>query len=501
MPVLLWVARSASCKSTIQLILAPFGCALILCVSLLFATPALAESKKLYHWPLLKLTSYVGADFSEHPNGDLTAERAFYWGRVIGSDGLALSIRGMLPHLVEGGWQEPVYHDDGEKKFIFGKAREFQELYRRYGCNDSFLHVHAHPILDPAQTREQWRAAAVEGMKQRAELLRHAGLRRMLLDVEFSKMETVSNDPRFWYDLGRDIMQAMREAHPDILFGFYPGLTNWYLTLSEEEKRGDIPMTNPRHALYKGMYDARGKGNRLWNYEAWLYGACDRCVGGRESKYVWKLERHVKGITELHHQLLGDDIEFVFAKWDLGRSQPAPIFKHFKQPNYSAEMARRNYEVFVENPAVAAIAVWDDFGAWDDAGIYFLSFPDETQFAAWTNQVASLKFNGAYQRSVDTDEEYVQTVGDSLVEKMKLFDVFRNQTGEVHVRAKLATNFAEYVNVTKQVCGKDRLTIPLRDRAEFEWAERYKKQGFFPRQTLVKSKPGAQDYGSLKPEK
>lgn len=435
---------------------------MLCCAANLKGNPSCADGKRLYHWTILKFTPYTTASFKLMPQGDMDARRAFYWGWVIGADGMAFTIRQWLPHLEEGSWQEPVYRSEKEKREVFERLRKAQQLYASYGCGDNFLHVTAHHILDPQQSREQWREAVLTGMGQRAELLKYAGIRRIIIDTEYLKWVRVTSDMNFWNLLGCEIIQRMGEVYPQIEVGFYPGLYNYWATLSPREMPKEFSFS--RHALLKGMYDHRDQ-CKVWTWEAWLYGPGHLCKETAEATYFWNVEEHIQEILKAHHALLGPDIEFMFARWDIGSSQPKPVKKNFKQPNISLTVAKRNYELFFRYCDL--LGFWDDFNAWDEDSSYYLSFPNEQSFSEWKQQVAGITLSSPRCYDAVTKQQHVVLCDSPDIEdKLKFYTVYRNPQGEVHVAANLCSDFPAYVQAIREAAGKDRTTIPLKNAQE-----------------------------------
>jgi len=472
-----------------------------------FDTPgAAAQDRKIYHWPVLKLDAYISAKHIYYPNGDIDSKRAFYWGRVLGSDGLAFTIRGLLPHLVEGNWQEPVYNNQSEKTFIFDKIKSFQDTYAAQGCWDNFLQVHAHPPLG-GQTVAQWRAAVIEGMRQKAELAAYAGFRRILLDLEFSDQNSVSTDPNFWYDLGQDIMTAMRAENTDFMIGFYPGLYGYYFNLTEQERtnprsigayptESSIPQDkrNMRHALLEGIY-SNLDGIVMWHFPGWTYSANHLCSGEPPPTYVFDLDGHITTIIDWHTAAIGPGLQFVFPKWDIGKTQPAPVYKHWKQPNISLAVQARNYDIVYQHSDSAA--VWDDYGGWDEDGSYYLTYNYLSDFY---NDIASIGFESGYSYDTLLQQEHhiVVPASATLEEKLNYFEIYTG-TGGYHVTGKLAENFTDYVNTLITAAGKDQQIIPLANEDEYNWALEYKSKGFFQNREVLPAPGDPNNYGYIWP--
>ena len=489
----------------------------VLAVSLCRQAEA-TEPKKIYHWPYLKLTPYTSAQYNYMPSGDIDDKRAFYWGRVLGSDGLAFDLRGPLPHLIEGNWQEKVYNNQTEKDYIFNLVKDFQDTYAAYGCDDSFYHIHAHPTLE--QTVEQWRADVITGMTQKAELMAYAGIDRFLIDMEFSSQDTVSTDPQFWYDLGGDIITAMRTENTDFKFGFYPGLVNYRQTLSDAEMtnprsigtypdQSSIPENkrNMRHALFEGIYNNLN-GTTMWYFIGWTYGPSHMCAGTKTHSYVFNLDELITGIKGIHTAMLGAGIEYMPAKWDLGASQSAPVGKHWKQPNLSLMIQKRNYDIIYQHTDYAA--VWDDYGSWDDDGVYYLTYPTMQSFIDDIDDIQIVNdelpdpgvfaFTSAYSYDTITGQIHhiFVPMDASISEKLEYFNVYTNGIS-YHITGKHSDNFPDYVDTMIVAAGKDEISIPLRDSDEYSWAKEYKAKGFFKNHEVVYTPDDPSQYGCLRP--
>ena len=82
----------------------------------------------------------------------------------------------------------------------------------------------------------------------------------------------------------------------------------------------------------------------------------------------------------------------------------------------------------------------------------------------------------------------VRVTGDALLdEKLKLFHIVRSPDGAWLVSRKLAPNFTEYVNLVKQLTGKQQVAFPLHTKADIKLAENYQAGGFFPGRKIVLS--------------
>ena len=481
---------------------------------------ACAETKKIYHWPYLKLTPYTSLQYNYMPNGDIDDRRAFYWGGVIGSDGLAFNLRGLLPHLIEGNWQEPVYTTPGQKQSIFEKVKEFQDTYAVYGCGDNFIQSHVHPPLY-GEGVTQWRADVITGMTQKAELMAYSGVPRILLDLEFASQDTVSTDPQFWYDLGGDVITAMRTENTTFKFGFYPGLYGyWEYTLTAPERTNprsigsypgetSIPLSkrNMRHALVEGVYNSLN-GTTMWHFPGWTYSPSHMCAGTKTNSYVFNLESIITGIIGSHTAMLGSGIEYMPAKWDFGRTQTSPIGMHWKQPNLSLAMMQRNYDLIYQYTDYAA--VWDHGYSWDDDGPGYLTYPSIQSFTDVIDNIQIVDnelpdpgvfaFASYYRWDSLTGQSHFVSVPDdaSTSERLDYFVSYNGAEG-YHITGKQADNFPDYVDTMIVAAGKDIVPILLRDADEYSWAVEYKNKGFFKNHTVVQTPSDPEYYGYLRP--
>ena len=479
----------------------------VISLLLLLGSQAASEDRKhvrIYQWPYLSFKPYISANGIDYPHGDIDARRAFYWGRVIGADGVAFSIRSLLPHLVEGNWYEPVYENEKQRKEIFDLVREFQQLYSKYGSDDNFLHFHAHPLLPkhpthPTTEVKQWRRMVVEGMRQRAGLLKHAGISRLLLDLEFAGQSNVSDDLQFWFELGRDMTRAMVKEHPSLRIGFYPGL--YYLMHDEVRfEKAKTGLENHRHALLKGMYESRGM-QPLWYFSGYTYTIADGTVAERGSKYVWTLHEHLDGIKRVHQAALGPDIEYMPGRWDFGASNgPGKAFRWlFKQPNRSLNMMRRDYQILTK--FTRYIGSWDHGTSWDEDGQTCKRFKSEKEFDQWKEGLKKAELRSHYRKHLATGEEWevVIKADEPLNAKLRYFKIHKLPGGAIHVSGKLANDFADYVNLRKVFAGKHNNSFPLYSSKEIQWANQYKKRGFLSRQRAIET-PDAKWPGKMVPE-
>ena len=470
------------------------------------------QATRIYHWPNLKFVHYTSARLREMPNGDIDPQRAFYWGRVLGTDGLSFSIRGLTDALEEGNWFEPVYRNESERARLFGLCQDFQQLYAKYGCGDNFLHVTAHPMLKKHPTHvtdnpDQWRIWVLDGMRQRAELMKFAGIHRLLIDLEYLeyKHEPVSSDPRFWYDLGRDIMRAMLEAHPEIRVGFYPDLDD-LIDIPRDQWPVDR-LADRRHGLLKGLYDHRGT-QPLWNFIGGSYARVDQSNRKKGSTDYQDLVKWAITHNAAHHTVLGPEIEFMFGRWDLGISLEDGPFDPIRyrwfwgivnQPNLSVDMMRHDYHIIAETGEM--IGTWDHGTAWDEDGAIYKRLASEEEFQQWNDKLAELEIQSRFHHNRLTDDTWhFRVPADApLSERVKLFHIAKTPDGSYHISGQLPDNFAHYVSVTKEVSGKHDLTIPIHTEAEYQWAVEYKRRGFFEYQQLQRSEEGAVPYGYLVP--
>ncbi|MEE3373312.1 MAG: hypothetical protein VX346_28510 [Planctomycetota bacterium] len=446
---------------------------------------------RLYHWPYLKFTRYVDALGVDCPQGDIDPRRAFYWGRVLGCDGIAINIRGLTPSLHEGNWFEPIYQTPAEKKYVFDLMRRFQRLYASYGCADNFLHLHAHPLLKHHPTHipgdvAQWRKWVIAGMRQRGELLHHMDIQRILIDLEFADQKNVSTDETFWYALGREIARVLVQAHPTIRIGFYPDL---YYHMHQPSTGpyvfGRVRAGDLRHALLAGLYAGRGE-RPLWDFVGYTYTIVDGAIAEPGVEYVWDLAEHLKRLIEVHHRGLGPAVEFMPGRWELGASHaPAALFGGlFKQPNLSIAMLRRDYSVLLAQ--TKSIGIWDHGYAWDPAGAGYKRFATDADLAAWKTSLAGLALRSHYHEHLQSqDRWHMHVPADTpLAEKLQYFQIVKAGDGAWLVSGRLAPDFNRYVNLTRELLGKDRLAFPLHSSQDLERARRWHQQGFFAGQSI-----------------
>lgn len=449
------------------------------------------QARQLYHWPYLKFTRYIDALGVVRPHGDIDPERAFYWGRVLGCDGIAINIRGLTRSLHEGNWFEPIYRNSAEKKRVFDLMRRFQRLYASYGCADSFLHLHAHPLLKKHPTHiprnvTEWRKWVLAGMRQRAELLRHMDIQRILIDLEFADQKKVSDDEAFWYALGQDIARTLVQIHPEIRIGFYPDL---YYHMHQPPTGplvlGCVRPGDLRHALLAGLYAGRGQ-HPLWDFVGYTYNIVDGAIAEPGVQYVWDLAEHLKRLIEVHHQGLGPAVEFVPGRWELGASHaPGALFGGlFKQPNLSLAMLRRDYAVLLEQ--TNAIGIWDHGYSWDPAGSGYKRFETDAKLSAWKTALTGLALRSHYHEHLQAkDRWHVHVPADApLTEKLQYFRIIKTADGAWLVSGRLAPNFAHYVNLTKELMGKDRLAFPLHTEQDLNQARHWRQQGYFAGQAI-----------------
>ncbi len=445
------------------------------------------KRKKIYHWPVLKFTPYTTIDFRNQPQGDIDSERAFYFGRVLGSDGVFISGRG-LPNLVEGTWFEPLYTTEEEKDRVYQNFRDFQNIYSKYGVQDNIFHIHTHNFcLHPEQDVRSWRADILNAMAQKAELMREIGIEKILLDHEYAKPAAMQQPEEFWYELGSEIMETIISMYPRIEMGLYPGLEKYY---DAQENGAPISAAAAaRYALYKGLYDHKGPG-KIWVYDAWTYGACDNCIRAPETQYVWRINEHIEGAQTMYSELLGPEVEIMVAKWDFGGFQEygtdteKEIWRELKFPAFSRELFRRNLKVSYSY--VQSIAFWDDTDDWDENNAHYQRFASSEAFEQWKQKLASVEqLCGPYSLDLTTDEEHWIKVPqeNTLEAKLSYYRIFENE-GVFHVSSKLWEDFPAYVVISREAAEKEGQNILLYSQEEITWAEMYQERGFFPNHEL-----------------
>ena len=472
--------------------------------------------RKVYHWGPIRLTPYLSAKFGEYPTGDITPSRAFYWGRVLGANGLAFGIRNLTDAIIEGNWFEPVYRNEEEKKYMFDLIKDFHTLYSKYGCSDNFMTVTAHPMLAnhavrPTTDVAQWREWVLEGMSQRAELLKYAGAKRFLIDLEFTSQDKVSTDIQFWHDLGRDIIQAVKKAHPEIEFGFYPGLTGVQYNLEERINPKGM-RSNPRTALLQGIYDGRGD-TQIFHFVGWSYCATDQCTGTkwwtiRESPFVHDTDHSANRTIYAHEYLLGDDIRYEWGRWTMGGHRylkkpyelGATGVAMIKLANVPPEALERTWEKFYAKSNV--ITVWDHGPSWDEEGHNYVTVRTDEEMGAFKQWLA--KQDPAYHKIYDTITGKYWIPGSESAgfygDKKDMFE-YIEKDGIIHITGVLDPQFVTYVNLTKELAGRDRDVIPLYSQEDIERAKKYKEKGYFPYQKFETESTEAGIAGYLVPIK
>ena len=486
----------------------------------LFAQAKALGAKKIYNYPSITLKEYTSAQYIYYPNGDIDDKRAFYWGRVIGCDGLGFTIRYLFPHIIECNWQEKVYNNQTEKDYIFDLVKDFQDTYAAYGCDDNYMKFHTHHPLY-GETISQWRADIITGMTQKAELALYAGVDRILLDNEYTDWDLVPDDVYFWYDLGTDIIAAVRGVSPDIKLGFYPGLQNYWLTLTEPGERvnpkaiGTYPgetsipedRRNMRHGLYQGIYDNLN-GSTMWEFAA-SYSSAHMCIGAYGASYVFNLEERYNWLQTVNLTMLGAGIEHMIVKGDLSSRQPNPIAYHCKQPNLSLMMQKRNYDLIFGTFTDLA-GSWDFGGSWDEDGSSYLTYPSIPDFINAIDDIQlnntelpppeTFTFSTPYKYDTITGQEHHISVAvdADISEKLSWFNLYGG-AGGYHVTGKHVDSFPDYVNTRIVSAGKDEITIPLRDSDEYSWAREYRAKGFFKNHEVVYTPDDPSQYGCLRP--
>ena len=71
-----------------------------------------------------------------------------------------------------------------------------------------------------------------------------------------------------------------------------------------------------------------------------------------------------------------------------------------------------------------------------------------------------------------------------LPEKLQYFRIVKTAHGAWLVSGRLAPNFAHYVNLTKELMGKDRLSFPLHTEQDLSLARHWRQQGYFAGQAI-----------------
>lgn len=439
--------------------------------------------KRIYHWPYLVFTKYRSFNFSERLDGDIAKKRAFYFGNVLGTDGVFVTARG-LPNLVEGNWFEPLYTNDGEKENISRIFANFQNNYSKYGIYDNTMHMHAHnSLVHSTQNVTIWRADIITSVRQRAELLKAVGMKKLFLDHEFSNPAVMNFSNDSWYALGKDVMGNATEVYPDIELWLYPGLQTYYDAIQNNNLPTNASII--RYLLYKGLYDNKGTG-QIGFFEAWTYGSCDSCIRENGSGYIWDIDENIRNSNNMYAALLGPGVELMVAKWDFeGYTVPAVahVQNKLRFPELSQPLFQRTLQVIYskEND----YASWDDIDLWDDDNSFFSNFT-LSQYDGWLTDLSTVELRSGYSRDLRTQQTHWTRIPaqTSLTEKLTYFEA-SNQSGTVHVRGKFMPDFPEYVYLEKLAAGKECNGRPLYSQEEITWANEYKQAGFFPREEVV----------------
>jgi len=452
-------------------------------------------NRKLYHWPVLTGLPYTSARFVEYPQGDICASRAFYWGRVIGSNGVQLSIRSFTPNAGDNQMAKPFVISEQERKTLTEKLKKFQQIYSKYGCTDNTLGFY---MDKPGENEslEQFKADVYKYTRQRAELARNAGIPRMIIDMEWSDLEKLKEKigPRktclYAWQLGKEVMRALNDTYPQVEFGFYPGLTGVQYNIENRINPQGLRF-NTRVAFVQGLYDNRGA-IKMFHFAGWTYNATDQCTGTKWWKiakppYVHDTDDAAQRIIYAHEQLLGKDIRFEWGRWELGghryQKPGVPGLAMIKLANVPLEALERTWKKLYEKSNV--IWVWDHFNSWDEDGSMYVTIENETEMKGFDDWLA--KVDPAYHKLYDavTGKYWIPGTPSTGFHgaKRDLFE-FHTRNGVTHITGRLDPQFVKYVNLTKELAGRDRDLIPLYTQQDVELAKSYKAKGFFPYQEL-----------------
>lgn len=435
------------------------------------------NAKKIYHWPYLTFSRYTAFDFTERLTGDITPKRALYFGYVVGSDGVFITARGQ-PNIVEGNWYESLYTSNAERDNITNTFLNFQNNYSKYGVYDNVFHMHAHPNNTNIAT---WRANIITAMRQKATVMKAVGMRKILLDFEFSNQAAVNQTNAFWDALGRDIMGNLTEIHPQIEMGLYPGLVLIY-----QDQSNKTEVINPRHALYKGLYDGKGTG-QIWIYDASTYGVCDLCiVEPPPAVYLWNLSEVINTSKTVYNTMLGPDYNLVVANWEF-RGATSPSISNIESmltlPSFSQNMYKRtmNITFALANNS----ATWDGNTKWDDDTSLYLNF-SEAEYEVWLANLSQVELQSIYQNDTMYNLTHWIRISNqsSNATKLSYFRIAQNN-GVTHIKGSLYSEFPDYLKIAKTAAGKPCTNMPLYSQDDLEWATNYSLQGLLPNHRAV----------------
>ena len=466
--------------------------------------------RKLYHWPIIIGFPYTSAHFVEYPDGDICESRAFYWGRVIGSDGMQIGIRGFTKNAGDNQMSRPFVISEEERAILTNRLTRFQEIYARYGCADNTLGFYMDKPK-PDENLDEFKANAYKYTCERAALAKAAGIPRIMIDMEWGNLKELKDriGPRetcqYAWEIGREILRAIKDTYAEVEFGFYPGLTGVQYN-AENRTHPEGIRFNTRVSLVQGMYDNREAIN-MFHFSGWSYSATDQCTGAmwwkiKKAPFVHDTYNAMERIMYAHDSLLGPGIRYEWGRWEMGghryQKPGVPGLAMIKLANVPLKALERTWKKLYEKSNV--VWVWDHFNTWDKDGSNFVTINNDQEmdgFEKWLDEV-----DPAYHKVYDAEEAEYWIPGSAHTgfkgTKRDMFGIVEKE-GVRHITGVLDPQFAKYVNLTKELAGRDRDTIPLYSEEDLKLAREYKKQGYFPYQDIQQAKPNTDAVAYLKP--
>ncbi|MAE68131.1 MAG: hypothetical protein CMJ18_28105 [Phycisphaeraceae bacterium] len=452
--------------------------------------------RRLYHWPALRGLPYTTANFEERPDGDITEQRAFYWGRVIGSNGVAVSIRTFTENAGDNQAARPFVDSEEERTALTDRLRRFQKLYARHGCAENTMTFYM-DAPRKGESPDEFLDNVSKYVAERAALARSAGIPRMMIDMEWTHLDVLKERmspheiTQFARRMARRAMRALVETYPEVTMGFYPGLTGIQYNIENRINAKGL-RHNTRTAFVQGLYDHCPEDRRLFLFAGWTYSATDQCTGTkwwtiRKSPFVHDTDDAIERIIYAHEQLLGPRIDFEWGRWELGghryNKPGVPGLAMIKLSNVPLAALERTWNKLYGKSDV--VFVWDHFDSWDEGGYLYVKLENDEETAGYDKWLAEI--DPAYHKLYDavTGEYWIPGTPGSGWHgtKRDMFD-FHTRDGITHVVGRLDPNFAQYVNLTKEIAGRDRDVIPLYNDEHVRLAEQYGERGFFPYQKI-----------------
>ena len=453
--------------------------------------------REIYHWPVpLTGLPYISADFTDFPDGDICVARAFYWGRVIGSDGLNLEIRWFTKEAEDNQMSRPFVKSEDERKTLTDRLKRCQQIYTKYGCSKNTLSFY----MDKPRENEdinEFKVNTYKYTRQRAELAKAAGIPRMMIDMEWSNLEELKKKigPReacqYAWEIGREVMRAIKDSYLEVEFGYYPCNTTVQYNIEKRISPKDLRFQT-RTAFIQGFYDNRDN-IKIFHFCGWTYNATDQCTGTmwwtiKQPPYTHSTYDAVDRIIYGHRWMIGDDIKYEWGRWELGGHryvQPglSSSLAMIKLANVPPEALERTWLKLYESSNV--VWVWDHFNSWDEDGGSYVTINNDVEMKEFDKWLAEV--DPAYHKLYDanTGKYWIPgTPGSGFHGTKRDLFKFHTKDGITHITGKLDPNFVTYVNLTKELAGRDRDLIPLYSQQDIELAKKYKEQGYFPYQEL-----------------